>query len=86
MVAVLRAVLPNFSTSRGGNMQENVTATRPGTPGTVCSGRWVSGAGRRGVPALAAAHDTAAQMIDTSFFRARQHAACITRNREQRAF
>ena len=32
---------------------------------------------------LAAAHDAAVQMIDTSIVRVHQHAACITRNRGQ---
>jgi transposase len=32
---------------------------------------------------LAAAHDTAVQMIDTSIVRVYQHAACIARNRSQ---
>jgi hypothetical protein len=35
------------------------------------------------IDALAAAHDTAAQMIDTSIVRVHQHGACITRNRKQ---
>jgi len=33
--------------------------------------------------ALAAAHDAAVQMIDTSIVRVHQHAACIARNRRQ---
>ena len=33
--------------------------------------------------ALAATHDAAVQMIDTSIVRVHQHAACITRNRKQ---
>jgi transposase len=33
--------------------------------------------------ALAAAHDAAVQMIDTSIVRVHQHGACITRNRRQ---
>jgi len=33
--------------------------------------------------ALAAAHDAAVQMIDTSVVRVHQHGACITRNRRQ---
>jgi transposase len=33
--------------------------------------------------ALAGAHDTAVQMIDTSFVRVHQHGACVTRNRLQ---
>jgi hypothetical protein len=33
--------------------------------------------------ALAAAHDAAVQMIDTSIVRVHQHAACVARNRSQ---
>ena len=33
--------------------------------------------------ALAAAHDVAVQMIDTSIVRVRQHGSCTTRNRRQ---
>jgi hypothetical protein len=33
--------------------------------------------------ALAAAHDAAVQMIDTSIVRVHQHAACIGRNKRQ---
>jgi transposase len=33
--------------------------------------------------ALAAAHDTTVQMIDTSAVRVHQHGACFARNREQ---
>ena len=33
--------------------------------------------------ALAGAHDTAVQMIDTSIIRVHQHGACINRNRKQ---
>ena len=33
--------------------------------------------------ALAAAHDAAVQMIDTSIVRVHHHGACITRNRRQ---
>jgi hypothetical protein len=33
--------------------------------------------------ALAAAHDAAVQMIDTSIVRVHQHAACIARNKSQ---
>ena len=32
---------------------------------------------------LAAAHDAAVQMIDTSVVRVHQHAACVARNRSQ---
>jgi hypothetical protein len=35
------------------------------------------------IGALAAAHDAAVQMIDTSIVRVHQHGACITRNRKQ---
>jgi len=33
--------------------------------------------------ALAGAHDSAVQMIDTTIVRVHQHAACITRNKRQ---
>jgi hypothetical protein len=36
-----------------------------------------------GPNSLAAAHDAAVQMIDTSIVRVHQHAACIARNRSQ---
>ena len=46
-----------------------------------------SGGGRpefgRIMDSLAAAHDAAVQMIDTSIVRVHQHAACIARNRSQ---
>jgi hypothetical protein len=35
------------------------------------------------IDALAAAHDAAVQMIDTSIVRVHQHGACITRNGRQ---
>jgi transposase len=35
------------------------------------------------IEALANAHDTAVQMIDTSIVRVHQHGACITRNQRQ---
>jgi hypothetical protein len=35
------------------------------------------------IDALAAAHDAAVQMIDTSIVRVHQHGACISRNRKQ---
>jgi hypothetical protein len=38
---------------------------------------------RRIMDALAAAHDAAVQMIDTSIVRVHQHGACITRNQRQ---
>ena len=39
--------------------------------------------GDRIMEALAAAHDAAVQMIDTSVVRVHQHGACIAGNREQ---
>ena len=39
--------------------------------------------GDRIMDSLAAAHDAAVQMIDTSIVRVHQHAACIARNRSQ---
>jgi len=56
-------------------------------PYTTCYNRFVRW-GRAGVwnqimEALAAAHDAAVQMIDTSIVRVHQHGACVTRNRRQ---
>jgi transposase len=56
-------------------------------PHTTCYNRFVrwrraSVCGRI-IDALAAAHDAAVQMIDTSIVRVHQHGACITRNRRQ---
>jgi transposase len=42
-----------------------------------------AGVWSRVMEALAAAHDPAVQMIDTSIVRVHQHGACITRNRRQ---
>jgi transposase len=56
-------------------------------PYTTCYNRFVrwrrAGVWGRIIDALAAAHDTAVQMIDTSIVRVHQHAACITRNQRQ---
>ena len=56
-------------------------------PYTTCYYRFVrwrrSGVWGRIIDALAAAHDAAVQMIDTSIVRVHQHGACITRNRRQ---
>jgi transposase len=56
-------------------------------PYTTCYNRFVrwrlAGVWGRIMDALAAAHDAAVQMIDTSIVRVHQHAACITRNRRQ---
>ena len=56
-------------------------------PYTTCYNRFVrwrrAGVWGRIIDALAAAHDAAVQMIDTSIFRVHQHGACITRNRRQ---
>jgi transposase len=56
-------------------------------PYTTCYNRFVHWR-RAGVwggimNALAATHDAAVQMIDTSIIRVHQHAACIARNRRQ---
>ena len=55
--------------------------------GTICYNRFVrwrrAGVWGRIMDALAAAHDAAVQMIDTSIVRVHQHAACIARNRSQ---
>src|SRR5947209_6046890 len=56
-------------------------------PYTTCYNRFVrwrmAGVWSRIMDALAAAHDAAVQMIDTSIVRAHQHAACIARNKRQ---
>jgi transposase len=56
-------------------------------PYTTCFNRFVrwrrAGVWGRIIDALAAAHDAAVQMIDTSTVRVHQHGACITRNRRQ---
>ena len=56
-------------------------------PRTTCYNRFVrwrrAGVWGRIMDALAAAHDAAVQMIDTSIVRVHQHAACIARNRGQ---
>src|SRR3984885_7753122 len=56
-------------------------------PYTPCYNRFVrwrrAGVWSRIIDALAAAHDAAVQMIDTSIVRVHQHGACITRNRRQ---
>jgi transposase len=56
-------------------------------PYTTCYNRFVrwrrAGVWGRIIEALAAAHDAAVQMIDTSIVRVHQHAACITRNQRQ---
>lgn len=55
-------------------------------PYTTCYNRFVrwrrAGEGSRITDALAAAHDAAVQMIDTSIVRVHQHAACVARNRK----
>src|SRR6476469_3408354 len=56
-------------------------------PYTTCYNRFVrwrrAGVWGRIIDALAAAHDAAVQMIDTSIVPVHQHGACITRNRRQ---
>jgi transposase len=56
-------------------------------PHTTCYNRFVrwrrAGVWDRIMDALAAAHDAAVQMIDTSVVRVHQHGACIAENREQ---
>jgi transposase len=56
-------------------------------PRTTCYNRFVrwrrAGVWDRVMDSLAAAHDAAVQMIDTSVVRVHQHAACIARNRSQ---
>ena len=56
-------------------------------PRTTCYNRFVrrrrAGVWDRIMGSLAAAHNAAVQMIDTSIVRVHQHAACIARNRSQ---
>jgi transposase len=56
-------------------------------PYTTCYNRFVrwrrAGVWSGIMHALAAPHDAAVQMIDTSIIRAHQHAACIARNKRQ---
>jgi transposase len=56
-------------------------------PYTTCYNRFVrwrrAGVWSRIVDVLAAAHDAAVQMIDTSIVRVHQHGACITSNQRQ---
>ena len=56
-------------------------------PYTTCYNRFVrwrrAGVWSRIINALAAAHDAAVQMIDTSIVRVHQHGACIARNQRQ---
>ena len=56
-------------------------------PYTTCYNRFVrwrrAGVWAKIMSALAGAHDTAVQMIDTSVIRVHQHGACITRNKKQ---
>jgi transposase len=56
-------------------------------PYTTCYNRFVrwrrAGVWGRIIDSLAAAHDAAVQMIDTSIVRVHQHGACITRNQRQ---
>jgi transposase len=56
-------------------------------PYTTCYNRFVrwrrAGVWNRIMEAVAAAHDAAVQMIDTSIVRVHQHAACIARNKKQ---
>ena len=55
-------------------------------PCTTCYNRFVrwrrAGVWGRIMDSLAAAHDAAVQMIDTSIVRVHQHAACIARNKK----
>jgi transposase len=56
-------------------------------PYTTCYNRFVrwrrAGVWGSIIDALAATHDAAVQMIDTSIIRVHQHGACITRNQRQ---
>src|SRR5580700_10439523 len=54
---------------------------------TTCYNRFVrwrrAGVWSRTIDALAAAHDAAVQMIDTSIVRVHQHGSCVFRNKRQ---
>src|SRR5882757_6259406 len=56
-------------------------------PYTTCYNRFVrwrwAGVWSRIIDSLAAAHDAAVQMIDTSIVRVHQHGACIKKNQRQ---
>ena len=56
-------------------------------PYTTCYNRFVrwrrAGVWSRIIDALAAGHDAAIQMIDTSIVRVHQHGSCVTRNQRQ---
>src|SRR5207237_1505822 len=56
-------------------------------PYTTCYNRFVrwrrAGVWGRIIDVLAATHDAAVQMIDTSIVRVHQHGSCITRNQRQ---
>src|SRR4051794_708956 len=52
-------------------------------PATIASSWRRAGVWSRIIEALAAAHDAAVQMIDTSIVRVHQHGACIKRNQRQ---
>ena len=52
-------------------------------PYTTCYNPLCALATRRGLDALAGAHDAAVQMIDTSIVRVDRHGACISRNKMQ---
>ena len=52
-------------------------------PYTTCYNPLCALATRRGLDALAGAHDAAAQMIDTSIVHVHRHGACISRNKRQ---
>jgi len=71
MISVLRSGVPWRDLPRGFG------------PYTACYNRFVrwrrAGVWRRIMEALAAMHDVAVQIIDTSIVRVHQHGACITR-------
>ena len=66
---------------RGAIFRKPLAHARPATTGSFDGGEQASG--ETSLNALAAAHDAAVQMIDTSMVRVHQHAACIADSASQ---
>src|ERR1700736_4458536 len=68
-------------------VRHGATCRRPTIPAPLCYKRFVrwrrAGVWDRIMDALAAGHDAAVQMIDTSIVRVHQHGACVTDNNRQ---
>lgn len=84
----IKPMLPNKP--RGVPWVNDRRVLDPGPLGAICRKRLArtllattasfAGGSSRIIDSLAAAHDAAVQMIDTSIVRVHQHGACITRN------